>query len=88
MTTNQYEIRCSLSGDWCEAANRDAALLAADTLARDHAGDNALLLQQARRTIEILRFDLHDNPLTLLARDGVLPGDRLWEMTKAKLRPA
>lgn len=86
MTTNPYEIRCTLTGDWCEAENRDAALLAADTLARDHAGDDSLLLLQAQQSIEIFHFDMRDDPMTLLARGGVLPGDMVWELTKVAFR--
>lgn len=72
-----YEIRCTLTGDVAEAEGQAAALLAADTLVRDHAGSTpaAGAMKAARRSLYICRLDdndrrTYDMGLTEMARAG------------------
>lgn len=67
-----FEIRCLASGDTAEAEDREAALVAASTLARDYA--DALgtrgSLDLARRSLYVLRDGKLDGGTTEAARRG------------------
>lgn len=68
-----FTIRCYRSGDTAEAETAEAALVAADTLARDWAdapGHGAGALRAARASLEIFERGSYAATLTGLARGG------------------
>lgn len=66
-----YTIRCFASGDEAEADTAEAALVAADQLARDHADAGpARNLKTTRDTLAIYLNGTWHNTLTGLARAG------------------
>lgn len=68
---DHYEIVCHASGDRAEADTAEAALVAADTLARDHvAGRASRDLKRTRATLAIVVNGTHHGALTGLARAG------------------
>lgn len=68
---DHYEIRCYASGDRAEADDAAAALVAADTLARDYADASSVRsLKRARATLEIACNGTYNGMLTRLARAG------------------
>lgn len=68
-----FEIICTASGDRAEAETAEAALVAADTLARDSLdGISAQgALRAARRTLYITENGTYNGLLTEFARRGV-----------------
>ena len=70
-TTEHYTIRCFASGDEAEADSAEAALVAADQLARDYADSGpARNLKTAREQLAIHLNGTYNGTLTGLARAG------------------
>lgn len=67
-----FEIRCLASGDFAEAEDVDAALVAADTLARDYADARKTqgALDRARHSLLVVRDGKLDGVATEKARRG------------------
>lgn len=69
-TNEHYTIRCFASGDEAEADTAEAALVAADQLARDYASAPGRNLKTAREQLAIYLNGSWHNALTGLARAG------------------